>query len=118
MLTKKTLRFCRLYKLLERVHVGYRDFSEHLAVDRDVRFCELIDESAVGHSAHTRRSVDTNDPELAHVALFRTAVCVRMLESFAAAVLCSAVKDAVAADVTFDGLENLLLSSMVNYTCC
>ena len=118
MLTMKLLRFRRIDELLERVHIGNCELREHLAVDRDVCLRELVDERAVGYSAHARSGVDTGDPEFAHIAFFCATVFERMLQSLTAAVFRCAVKHAVSADISLYGLEYLLLSSMVNYTCC
>src|SRR4051794_36137399 len=59
----------RLDDLAEGAFVADGDVREDLAIDRDVRGLEALDEPAVGQAAGAGCRVDADDPQAAHLAL-------------------------------------------------
>ena len=62
-------------KLCEGGGVIDGEVGEHLAVYRDVRSLEAVDERAVGDAVHAGGGVDTDYPQLAEVTLLELAAC-------------------------------------------
>src|SRR5271168_3109849 len=50
-------------------HVMHGEVRKHLAVDRQFRLVQAVDQRAVAHAAETRRGVDAGDPQGAEFAL-------------------------------------------------
>src|ERR1700688_2034186 len=59
---------------LERRRFGDGEIRQHLAVDRDARLGQAVDEDAVGHADRAHRGVDALDPQRAEGALLALAV--------------------------------------------
>src|SRR5438445_10604873 len=59
---------------LECRRLGDGEIRQHLAVHRDARLREAVDEDAVGHAERTNRGVDALNPERAEGALLALAV--------------------------------------------
>jgi hypothetical protein len=66
----------------ERSGVRESDLSENLTVKLNLRFCESLNELAVGESVQASCRVDTNDPETTEITLFSPTIAVRELQSF------------------------------------
>src|SRR6202051_1167276 len=59
---------------LERRRFGDGEIRQHLAVDRDARLGQAVDEDAVGHAERTHGGIEALDPQRAEGALLALAV--------------------------------------------
>src|SRR6476620_12139885 len=101
---------------LERRGLGDGEIRQHLAVHRDARLGEAVDEDAVGHPERTNRGVDALDPERAEGALLALAVAEGVLPRLLACGLGGADGVLAAAAETLGGLVDFLVLGVRGHT--
>ena len=83
----------------------HRQVGQNLAVEVDVRLLQAADELGVGHAVHAGSRVDTGDPKLTEVTLFKLAVLGRKAHCAIDGLGCDTEKFAAAATETFRQLK-------------
>src|SRR6202034_3792521 len=92
-------------------HVMHGEVREYLAVDRQFRLVQAVDQRAVAHAAQTRRGVDAGDPQRAEFALFLATPAIGVLTRLDDRLLRRAEDLAPGVVVALRLLENFLVTA-------
>src|SRR3954464_9385880 len=101
---------------LERRRLCDGEIRQHLAVDRDARLRQAVDEDAVGHAERANRGIDALDPERAEGALLALAIAEGILAGLLDRSLGGADGVLAAAAETLGGLVDFLVLGVRGHT--